>query len=80
MNRSLFETPRARQDLADILDYLVAANPAAALRFYDAYDVALQLLRKCPSLADVCSCLNAKTSICGIVGPRAFGITSSSIA
>jgi len=26
----------------------VAANPAAALRFYDAYDVALQLIEKMP--------------------------------
>jgi toxin ParE1/3/4 len=46
--KPLFETPRAQLDLAGILNYLIAANPAAAIRFYDAYVAALDLIQKMP--------------------------------
>lgn len=46
--KPLFETPRAKLDLADILDHLVAANPAVAIRFYDAYAAALISIEKMP--------------------------------
>jgi toxin ParE1/3/4 len=48
MSRQLFESPRAKLDFADIINYLVAANPAAALRFDEAYTCALQLIEKMP--------------------------------
>jgi len=46
--KPLIESSRARLDVADILNYLIAANPAAAIRIYDAYAAALESIQKMP--------------------------------
>ena len=48
MKRRLVVRPRAVLDVAGIFGQIAANRPAAAIRFYDAYEAALKLIDQMP--------------------------------
>lgn len=50
MNRRIFITPKANQDLEDLFNYLNQNNPDVALRFFDATRQTIAQLAQTPGI------------------------------
>ena len=61
MSRFAHYEAEARQDIADIFDYLDQRSETVADRFYDAVEQTVQRLLKSPKLGELCRFRNPKT-------------------